>query len=102
MSDYKEEDKEHAKQPPPEEKDERAQEEKPEEAGGEAEEEPVAPHVKRNNKLAAGLLIVFEVLFIVLYAVFSRPEGFISQVDYSLAPVSGIALLLLVGSHGST
>jgi hypothetical protein len=60
------------------------------------EEAPVDPHL-RNNRIAAVLYLIFQGGTIALFAIFVRPQAYLTVIDNGLFEAVGVALLVLVG-----
>ena len=64
-------------------------------------DQPLHPLV-RNNKIFAFLYMAFQVAFIVLYAIFVRPQAYGAILDNGLFEAVGVALFVLVGTSSFT
>ncbi len=53
----------------------------------------------RNNRIAAGIYLVFQAATIVLFAIFVRPQAYRAVIDNGLFEAVGTALLVLVGKE---
>lgn len=58
---------------------------------------PQQTPIEKNNKIFAGVYLVLQIISIVLFGVFVRPQAYTVTLDNALFEVVGIALLVLVG-----
>jgi hypothetical protein len=55
--------------------------------------------LEKNNKIFAGVYLIFQICAIVLFAIFVRPQPYIVTIDNGLFEAVGVALLVIVGTH---
>jgi hypothetical protein len=62
---------------------------------------PVNPLV-RNNRIFSGIYLTAQILGIVLFAIFVRPQPSLDVIDNGLFEAVGVALLVLIGKKLAT